>query len=802
MRQFTNPLILLLAIAVILSATLGQSSDTYIILFILLFSGLLGFFQEMNAGRAFEKLNSMIETRHNVLRDGTVSELPAAAIVPGDIVILDAGDIIPADCRIVESNELHVNESALTGESFPVEKMPGVVNAEEPLNKKFNCLWQGSNVISGTARALVVHTGEHTIFGSMAQALREQPEAAFQKGIRRFGYFLLRITIVLSLVILLANLYFGKPLFDSVLFSLALSVGMAPELLPAIMTITMSAGARHMMKKKVIVKKLSSIFSLGSVDVLCMDKTGTITEGVVRINDITDPDGNTSEYVRKLAWLNASFQQGFVNPIDQALAALPFTDECYEKINEVPYDFFRKRLSVALKKEQDNLVVTKGAFMSVLEVCSRLSVNGIVAPLDAQRRVELEKKFIATGENGYRVLGIAEKNLVKEKMSREDEQDMTFLGFILLEDPMKETAGSSISEIRKLGIDIKIITGDNRYSAIHAARQIGMPQPKLLTGGDLDLLSPEALVIKAKETDVFAETGPYQKDRIIRALRVSNRAVAYIGDGINDVAAIHAADVGISTNNAVAVAKEAADFVLLEKDISVLAEGVVEGRKSFANCMKYIFITTGATFGNMLSMAGASLFLPFLPMLPKQILLTNLITDLPFLTIASDRVDKIETQRAGKWDLRMIRNFMIVFGIHSSVFDFITFYFLYLYFRLSGPAFQTGWFLESAVTELLIIFIVRSRRSLFVTRPGRMLLLFSLTALVITMFLPFSPFATAFGFSIENAQVLMALALILTAYVITGDIVKIAFFRSSEKTQTRTFNRQPFMENNTPRISA
>lgn len=802
MRQFTNPLILLLAIAVILSATLGQSSDTYIILFILLFSGLLGFFQEMNAGRAFEKLNSMIETRHNVLRDGTVSELPAAAIVPGDIVILDAGDIIPADCRIVESNELHVNESALTGESFPVEKMPGVVNAEEPLNKKFNCLWQGSNVISGTARALVVHTGEHTIFGSMAQALREQPETAFQKGIRRFGYFLLRITIVLSLVILLANLYFGKPLFDSVLFSLALSVGMAPELLPAIMTITMSAGARHMMKKKVIVKKLSSIFSLGSVDVLCTDKTGTITEGVVSISDITDAEGNASEHVRNLAWLNASFQQGFVNPIDQALAALPFTDECYEKINEVPYDFFRKRLSVALKKEQDNLVVTKGAFMSVLEVCSRLSVNGIVAPLDAQRRVELEKKFIATGENGYRVLGIAEKNLVKEKMSREDEQDMTFLGFILLEDPMKETAGSSISEIRKLGIDIKIITGDNRYSAIHAARQIGMPQPKLLTGGDLDLLSPEALVIKAKETDVFAETGPYQKDRIIRALRVSNRAVAYIGDGINDVAAIHAADVGISTNNAVAVAKEAADFVLLEKDISVLAEGVVEGRKSFANCMKYIFITTGATFGNMLSMAGASLFLPFLPMLPKQILLTNLITDLPFLTIASDRVDKIETQRAGKWDLRMIRNFMIVFGIHSSVFDFITFYFLYLYFRLSGPAFQTGWFLESAVTELLIIFIVRSRRSLFVTRPGRMLLLFSLTALVITMFLPFSPFATAFGFSIENAQVLVALALILSAYVITGDLVKIAFFRSSEKTQTRTFNRQPFMENNTPRISA
>lgn len=780
-RQFANPLVLLLVIAVILSALLGQSSDSIIILFIVVTTGLLGFWQESNAGRAMEKLRLMIEMKHTVLRDGLPTQVPTHEIVPGDIILLNAGDIIPADCRIVESNELHVNESSLTGESFPVEKYEGETEDKSPIAKKFNCLWHGTNVISGMATAIAVHIGNQTVFGQMAHSISQTPETAFEKGIKGFGFFLLRITVFLSVIILLTNLYFKKPFFDSVLFSLALAVGMAPELLPAIMTFAMSAGAKRMSKKKVIVKKLSCIFNFGEVNVLCTDKTGTITEGKVVVKSIVDVEGKPDDRLQLYSVLNATLQNGFTNPIDEAISALNIATTGYEKINEVPYDFIRKRLSVAVQSTGQRFFVTKGAFKNVLEVCTSFETEpGTTQILSEQSRHKLENKFIAYSQEGYRVLGLSYKQVQADKITRNDETEMIFLGFILLEDPLKDDALASILKLEELQIQVKIITGDNRFAAFHAAKKVGIQNPSILTGDEMNQLYPEALVVKARETDIFAEIEPNQKELIIKALQKSHFTVAYIGDGINDVTAINAADIGISTNNAADIAKEAADFVLLEKDLSVLADGIYEGRRSFLNSMKYIFITTGATFGNMFSIAGASLFLPFLPMLPKQILLTNLITDLPFLTIASDHVDDEQLKHPGKWNLKLIRNFMIVFGLHSSLFDFITFYVLYFYFRLSQSAFRTGWFLESAITELLILFIVRTKKPFIKSKPGRLLIITAIIAFVTAVYLPFSPFANLLGFSIAHSQQIVALAVILITYMVTADLLKIAFFKRND----------------------
>lgn len=790
-RQFTSPLVVLLVIAVILSLILGESSDSLIILFILITTGFLGFWQEFNAGRAMEKLHKMIETKHTVLREGHEIQLPTRQIVEGDILLLDAGDMIPADCRIIESNELHINESTLTGESFPVEKSAGQIEDHLPLGKQYNCLWQGTNVISGSARAIAVQTGNQTIFGGMEHSLLQTTETAFEKGIKHFGFFLLKITVTLALIILVANLYFKRPLFDSVLFSLALAVGMTPELLPAIMTFAMAAGAKRMAKKKVIVKKMSSIFNFGEVNVLCTDKTGTITEGKVRVHDITDVHGVTNEQFKLYAFLNASMQNGFNNPIDVAITALNIPAKDYKKTDELPYDFIRKRLSVAVKHQLDHFFITKGAFANVLEVCSYFEAgNAGRQSINEELRKEIENDFIAFSRQGYRVLGLASKDIENGNIIRKDEAEMTFLGFILLEDPIKKSTVESIHRLEQLQVNIKIITGDNRYAAVHAAQKIGINEPVLLIGEELRTLYPEALVVKVKATDVFAEIEPQQKELIIKSLQKSHFVVAYVGDGINDVAAINAADIGISTSNAVDIARDAADFVLLEKDLSVLADGIYEGRKSFVNSMKYIFITTGATFGNMFSIAGASLFLPFLPMLPKQILLTNLITDLPFLTIASDHADEDQLIRPGKWNLKMIRHFMIVFGLHSSVFDFITFYILYFYFGLLNSAFQTGWFIESSLSELMILFIIRTKKSFLNSQPGKLLLISATLSFCVILYLPFSPFAGLLGLSVSDIQPVLVVLLILLVYAITADFLKIIFFRINDRIERQHYRHK------------
>lgn len=774
--QFKSPLMLLLIGAVILSAFLGDTSDVFIILFIVLSTGLLSFIQERNAGRVVEKLQSMISLKSTTLRDNKTKEINSSKIVPGDVLLFKAGDMIPADCLLLEDNELHVNEASLTGESFPVRKLSGKTDEKTELSKRVNCLWEGTNVVSGSGKALVIQTGNNTIFGSIAKSASKNIETTFEKGIKDFGIFLMKITLVLSIIILIINLVNHKSPIESALFALALAVGMAPELLPAITTIAMSAGAKRMLNKKVIVKKLSSIQNLGEVNLLCTDKTGTITEGAITIAGLVNGSGQEDAFVKQLAFWNATYESGYTNPIDNVLRNLSAdTSIITQKTGEIPYDFFRKRLSISLTTHKENLLITKGAFTQILEICSRIKWDNNTVDIESYK-AGLEAKFEQFGKTGLRAIGICYKSLAQTNITKADETEMIFAGFILLQDPVKDGIIETINNLDKLKVKLKIITGDNKNIASSIASQIGIHNPKILTGTEIFNTSPEALQQLVKRTHIFAEVEPQQKERIILALKKSY-TVAYIGDGINDVSAINAADVGISVENAVDVAREAADFVLMEKSLLVLVDGIREGRKTFANTLKYIFINTGSTFGNMFSVAIASLLLPFLPMLPKQILLMNFLTDFPYLSVASDNVDQEQINKPGKWNLKLIRNYMVIFGIHSSLFDIITFLTLLYVLKVKESAFQTGWFIESVLTELCILFIIRTHKSFLKSQPGKYLFILSLAGLVITLGLPYLPVAADIGLTPLPFANFSAMLLIVLAYVLTADMLKVWFFK-------------------------
>ncbi len=780
-RQFKSPLMLLLIGAVILSAFLGDNSDVFIIMFIVLSTGILSFVQERNAGKVVEKLQSLISLKNLIIRDNEVNEINAPNIVTGDIVILKAGDIIPSDCLLIESNELHVNEASLTGESFPVRKQIGILDADTPLARRINCVWQGTNIISGTGKAIVIKTGGDTIFDSIAESATKEIETTFEIGIKEFGFFLMKITLILSSFILIVNLLNHKNIIESALFALALAVGMAPELLPAINTIAMSAGAKRLLSKKVIVKRLSSIQNLGEVDLLCTDKTGTITDGEIIVEHIFDTFENENEYIKRLSYYNAILESGYSNPIDLALREIyTETPNIPDKIAEIPYDFIRKRLSIAIHNDNQKLLICKGAFNQIIEICS-LVKNELneIEPI-ANQLHKINQLYEKYGLKGFRVIAICYKNIDGNSITIEDEKEMIFGGFILLQDPVKKDIISTIEKLKELQIDLKIITGDNKNVAQSIGEKIGILSPNILTGKELIDISPEALNLKVKETHIFAEVEPQQKERIILALR-NSFTVAYMGDGINDVSAINAADIGISVENAVDVAKEAADFVLMEKDLSVLIEGIKEGRKTFANTLKYIFINTGATFGNMFSVAMASLILPFLPMLPKQILLTNFITDFPYLTIASDNVDEEQLQKPGKWNIKVIRKYMIIFGIHSSIFDLITFLVLLYILKVKETAFQTGWFVESILTELFILFIIRTHKNFFKSKPGKYLFILSILGLILTIGIPYTPIAKEVGLIPLPLKNLGFMLLIVFFYIITADILKVWFFKKYQK---------------------
>ncbi|MEM4413330.1 MAG: magnesium-translocating P-type ATPase [Candidatus Caldarchaeum sp.] len=780
LRQVTSPLVLLLIAAAVLSFALHDSTDGIIILGIVGVSALLGFWQEHGAARAVEKLLATVAVRASVLRDGRPTEIAVEELVPGDVVLLSAGSRIPADCLLLEGQDLFVDEALLTGESFPVHKGPGTKPADTPLARRDNVLFMGTHVVSGSGRALVVHTGRSTEFGAIAARLRLRPaETEFERGVRRFGYLLMETTLVLVIAIFAFNVYLARPVLDSFLFALALAVGLTPQLLPAIISVNLASGARRMAAHSVIVKRLAMIENFGSMDVLCSDKTGTLTEGRVRVHAALDAMGNESERVLLYAFVNASFQTAFSNPIDSAIRAhRTFSLDGWHKLAEVPYDFERKRLSVLAEHDGHVMLITKGALTNVLDVCTVAERgDGTTVPI-GEVRPEIEHRFETLSAEGYRTLGVAQRELKSpETIDRDSEHDMTFLGLLVLEDPPKRGIEATLAALARLGVQLKIITGDNALVAARVGTQIGLLNPKVLTGSEVHALSDDALPVAAAKADIFAEVEPNQKERIIRALRKAGHVVGYMGDGINDAPALHAADVSISVQEAVDVAKEAADIVLLKPDLAVLEAGVREGRRTFANTLKYVFMATSANFGNMFSMAGASLLLPFLPLLPKQILLTNLLTDIPELTIASDRVDTDWIERPRRWDIGFIRRFMLTFGLVSSVFDYLTFGVL-LWLLHAGPAeFRTGWFVESVVSATLIVLVVRTHRSFLRSRPGRALLSATLAVAAATLTIPYTSLGAAFGFVLLPPLFLGLMGLIILGYVVSAELAKRWFYR-------------------------
>lgn len=779
-RQFTSPLILILVFAVALSFSLGETTNATLIFAILLMTGLMGFFQEFRAGRAVKKLRSMVHATSSVYRDGKLTRVKLEQIVPGDVISLAAGDIVPGDCLLTKAKDLHVNEAALTGESFPAEKDTGLVPENTPLDKRSNALFMGSHIINGEGDALVICTGGKTELGRMTASLLEAPEETnFEKGINQFGFMLMRLTFILATGILILNLSFHQPIIESILFALALAVGLAPELLPAIMTTTLSAGAVRMSKKQVIVKKLSAIQNLGAIDILCSDKTGTLTTGSVEVQSTVGINNKPSSKVRQYAWLNARFETGFSNPLDEALRKLEdMQDTGFTKFDEVPYDFIRKRLSIVVEKDGRHLMITKGALKNVLEVCDRAEdEDGIMAPIETKRAAIFDIFENCSGQ-GFRTIGIAWKDITGDPViNKDDEREMVFLGFIFLYDPPKPRIDDTVRNLKKLGIRLKMITGDNRLVASHLGHMIGLKNIRLLTGEDMRNISDEGLPARALRSNVFAEIDPSQKERLVRALRQTGHVIGYIGDGINDASALRTADVGISVDSAADVAREASDLILLKKDLDVLRDGILEGRKTYINTLKYIFITTSANFGNMFSLAGISLFIPFLPMLPQQILLINFLSDIPALGIAGDRVDEEQLSKPKRWNVKLIKKFMTVFGLQSSLFDYLTFLTLLLLFRVDQAHFQSGWFIESVITELMILLIIRTTRPVFRSKPSRFLLFASLGVGLFVIVLPYLHLGKMIGFAPLPLPLLISMIGIAALYGVLIETSKGIFFR-------------------------
>lgn len=778
LAQFKSSIILILLFATTLSFYLHDKLDALIILGIIFISALLGFWQEKGAADAVGKLLALVQIRVSVWRDGTLQELPAEQVVPGDVVSLRAGDIIPADCRLLIADNLFVDEAILTGESYPAEKAPGNLAADTALSQRHNCLWMGSHVQSGSATALVA-TGKNSEFGKLSERINiKAPETEFERGVRRFGYLLMEVTLILVMLIFAINVYLDKPVMESFLFALALAVGLTPQLLPAVISINLAHGAKRMAEQKVIVKQLAAIENFGSMNVLCSDKTGTLTVGKVQLKHALDLAGNPDDKVARYAYLNSVFETGFNNPIDQAVRNFQTFDIDQDgKLDEIPYDFHRKRLSMLVKDGDDTLLICKGALDNILAICSEAEDGaGQLQAIDAVRD-SIQQHYAAYSRQGFRTLGLAYKPLPDSTtIQKSDETGLRFLGFLNFFDPPKPDCAETIALLKEQGVTLKIITGDNRLVAETVAGQLGLDGCNLMTGGEIARISESALIHRVARVNLFAEVEPNQKERIIVALKKAGFVVGYMGDGINDVSALHAADVGISVDSAADVAKETAQIVLMEKNLKVLLQGIRAGRITFANTLKYVFMATSANFGNMFSMAGASLFLPFLPLLPKQILLTNLLTDFPEMTIATDNVDEDMLNRPRRWDIRFIRRFMVVFGVISSLFDFLTFAVL-LALQVPVEQFRTGWFTESVISAALIVFVVRSHKPLFGSRPGPYLVLATLIMVMLTLLLPYTPAAGALGLQPLPLPILGVLGLIVLLYMLSAEFAKRIFYR-------------------------
>jgi Mg2+-importing ATPase len=765
--QLRSPLLLLLVFAAAASSLTGQWLDAVIVIAIVLATVAIGYSREYGAQAAAATLRARVQVRANAIRDGKPAAIPLEEVVPGDVVFLCAGTLVPADGIVLEAADCFVSEAVLTGESFPVEKRPGVLPAPTPLARRTNCVFLGTNVRSGTARCLVVRTGGATQFGNIAHRLTlRPPETEFDRGIRRFGYFLTTAMLIMVLVVFAAHTIRGRPPIETFLFAIALAVGLSPELLPAILSVNLAKGAQMMAQRGVLVRRLNAIENLGSMDVLCTDKTGTLTEGCIVLEGAYDESGTKSPEVLKLAALNAAFQTGLSNPMDAAiLDALTPDLTGFRKLGEIPFDFVRKRLSVVIQDSGGGRLITKGAFHHVIQACAQLPDG-------------LEQRFQQWSSSGTRVVAVAARTVdSRSSYSRDDERGLTFAGFLTFIDRPKEGVREAIADLAKLGVSIKLITGDNILVAQHVARQVGMTADRILTGKQLDEIHDEALWHAAEQTNLFVEVDPNQKERIILSLKKTGHVVGFLGDGVNDAPAMHAADTSISVEGAADVAREAADFVLLEHHLDVIRGGIEEGRKTFANTLKYVLTTTSANLGNMVSMAAASLFLPFLPLLAGQILLNNFLSDVPAVGLAGDTVDPELVDRPRRWNIRYLGIFMVEFGILSSLFDLMTFLVLLELFRATADTFRTGWFVESLLTELVIALVVRTRRPFYRSKPGAVLLWSTVALIALTMAIPYLPFSEVMSFVPLSATLLTSLAAITILYVAATEGMKKWFYR-------------------------
>ena len=784
LSRFRNPLVLILLVAAVISGLTGDVASLGIISTMVLLSVLLDSVQEYRAEQAAEQLKVSVALKEQVLRDGREITIRADQLVPGDVVLLAAGDMVPADGRLLEARDFFVNEGLLTGESYPTEKRvaaEGTANVD--VAQAENAAFMGTSVVSGSAKLLLCATGNATQLGEISATLRHTPPpAALERGVYEFGLLIVRLTILLVLFVLLVNTFFHRPLLESFLFALALAVGLTPELLPMIVSVTLARGAMRMAKQKVIVKRLAAIHDLGSMDVLCTDKTGTLTEAKIALIRHVTLSGTDSERVLELAWLNSHFETGLRSPLDTAILEHGSRNPAgWTKIDEVPFDFERRRVSVLLEREGRRILVVKGAPEDLLKLSSRYELSGErdTQPFDAAALARAQTQFQTLCAEGFRVLGIAwrEEPASQAHVVVSDEHDFVFAGYAAFLDPPKASAGAAIAALERSGVGIKIITGDNERVTQYVCAQLDIPIEGLLTGTELAALSEEALSARIEGTNLFCRVNPSQKNRIILALKRRGHVVGYLGDGINDAPSLHTADVGISVDGAVDVAKDAADIILLEHDLEVVERGVREGRRTFGNIMKYIMMGTSSNFGNMFSMAGASLILPFLPMLPIQVLLNNFLYDLSEVPIPMDEVDDELLAQPRHWDIKFIRNFMLVLGSVSSIFDFLTFGLLLWVFNATEALFQTGWFMESLATQVLVIFVIRTRGSPLRSRPNPLLAGTSLAVAAVGIPLPYTEIGRWFGFVPLPLTFLAALGAMVVCYLVLAEGVKRWFYR-------------------------
>lgn len=784
LSKFINPLVIVLLIIGAFSYFFGEKISALLVALMAALSVFLSFIQEYRAGKEAERLSEMVRTTATVYRDGKAQEVNIREIVPGDIVDLFAGDMIPADLRIISCKDLFVNQSSLTGESFPIEKTAGSLQPKgTSVSELTNIAFMGSSVVSGTALAVVIKTGINTQFGEISRRLATMRiETSFDKGVHQFTWLMIRAMFFMVAFIFIINAFKRGNLIESLLFSLGVAVGLTPEMLPMLVAINLSKGAIAMSKKQVIVKRLNSIQNFGAMDILCTDKTGTLTLDHIVLERHCDVVGRDDDDVLKFSYINSFYQTGLKNLLDRAiLKHKEVLVEDFKKIDEIPFDFSRKVMSVVVEYNGTRTLITKGAPEEIFKRCTKYEVDGDHLDMEYLILADLKEEYDKLSSEGFRVLAVAYKDIgIKDTYSKDDEGGLVLKGYLAFLDPPKPTAHKAIHVLKKLGVEVKVLTGDNELVTKKICKEVGLNIKGMVTGEQVEKLNDKELRELVKTTTVFARLSPLQKERVIHALHDNGHIVGYLGDGINDAPALKASDVGISVNNAVDIAKESADIILLKKSLMVLEDGVIEGRKTFGNIIKYIKMGSSSNFGNMFSMTGGSMFLPFLPMLPIQILLNNFLYDLSQIAIPTDAVDKEYLTKPRPWNIKAIKSFMVIIGPISSIFDFLTYgVMLFVFHTWNNPRlFHTGWFLESLCTQTLVIYVIRTGKIPFIeSRPSRFLVFTSVVIVSAGIAITFSPLAAAFGFVVPPPLYFVILFFMVITYLLLVQKVKAWFIK-------------------------